>query len=303
MTNLTRNRLQHQDEVRGFLQKQFASQSWEFTLPHGYGSESYFAHANGQNYFVKLNAPVRIYLAMASIGLAPPVLALGYLEDGTSLLVQPRIAGRNPTQRDYHVLLGQVAGVINKMHNSPEVQQALSPAISDQSSPLALQALARVRIRWEQYKDQVPAVASLIDEGLATLAEQSHDLQGEGVVASHNDICNANWLLSPDGSIYLIDPDAMSLDDPACDIGAILWWYYPPELRLRFLETCGFVEDKQFEKRMHVRMALHCLHITLPRQNSYDRFDPISFPYALTDFFAVLAGRENPQGYNIGVDR
>ena len=44
-------------------------------------------------------------------------------------------------------------------------------------------------------------------------------------------------------------------------------------------------------------MAMHCLHITLPREGSFDRFDPASFNESLEDFRAILAGEENPQGY------
>jgi hypothetical protein len=56
----------------------------------------------------------------------------------------------------------------------------------------------------------------------------------------------------------------MSLDDPTLDVGAILWWYYPPELRQEFLEIVGYAHDKEFSSRMQVRMAMHCLNIILP---------------------------------------
>ena len=46
------------------------------------------------------------------------------------------------------------------------------------------------------------------------------------------------------GELYLIDLESMSLDDPALDIGATLWWYYPPELRQRFLEIAGQASDE-----------------------------------------------------------
>src|SRR4030042_5613863 len=94
------NRQQHQREVQSFLQKQFTALAWKFTLPHGYGNETYCAHGNGGTYFVKLHAPIAVYRAMASIGLTPPVLTTGWLEDGTSLLVQPYIPGKKPTKSD-----------------------------------------------------------------------------------------------------------------------------------------------------------------------------------------------------------
>ncbi len=122
--------------------------------------------------------------------------------------------------------------------------------------------------------------------------------QGSGLVASHNDICNANWLISSGGELYLIDLDSMTLDDPALDIGATLWWYYPPGLRNGFLADAGCSNDDSFTKRMQVRMAMHCLNILLPRPGSFDEFEPGAFAGSLTDFRAILAGQENPQGYH-----
>jgi thiamine kinase-like enzyme len=107
-----------------------------------------------------------------------------------------------------------------------------------------------------------------------------------------------NWLFASDGKVYVIDLDAMSVDDPALDMGALLWWYYPPELRGRFLDIAGYHYDDEFKLRMQIRMAMHCLHITLPREESFDDFDPNEYEEWLTDFRAILNGEENPQGYN-----
>ena len=92
--------------------------------------------------------------------------------------------------------------------------------------------------------------------------------------------------------------ESMTLDDPAVDIGATLWWYYPPVLRQRFLEIVGYANDESFQFRMRMRMAMHCLSITLPREQSFDQFDPTSFAQELTDFRAILADGENPEGYD-----
>jgi thiamine kinase-like enzyme len=292
------NRQQHQPEVRAFLQKQFSSRHWEFTLPYGNGKETYFAHGNGNTYFVKLGARIANYQAMASIGLTPPVIATGFLEDETPLLVQPFITGRKPSRKDYRAYLEQIATIINRTHLSPEVRNVLLEASSNLYSVQGFQALTCVQKRWAQYKPQVPAIAEWVDESLSYLAQQIQRVQGAGLVASHNDICNANWLIASDGQIYLIDLDSMSMDDPACDIGAILWWYYPPRLRQRFLEIVGYANDEQFQNRMQVRMAIHCLSIIIPRSQSFDRFIPDIFSESLTDFRAILAGRENPQGYD-----
>jgi hypothetical protein len=292
------NRQKHQAEVRSFLQKEFSLRHWEFSLPHGYGNESYLAYSDECVYFVKLGMLVANYLAMASLGLTPPVIAAGHLDDGTSLLVQPFIQGRMPSRKDFRLYLEHIAAIVNTMHHSELVKTILPKCRTELYSLLGLEALSRLQHRWERYKQQVPSEAAWVDEKIIYLAEQLPDLIGSGAVASHNDICNANWLITPDEQIYLIDLDAMSLDDPAADLGAILWWYYPPVLRKRFVEISGYQHNESFQNRMRLRMAIHCLHIIIPRDQSFDQFDPDHFAEALTDFRAVIAGNENPQGYN-----
>ena len=83
--------------------------------------------------------------------------------------------------------------------------------------------LTSIQQRWKYFRAQVPKEANFVDESLDYLEQQVRDFQGTGLVASHNDICNANWLVASDGQLYLIDLESMSLDDPAFDIGATLW--------------------------------------------------------------------------------
>ena len=287
----------HQLEVQFFLREHFPSQAWEFSLPKGTGSETYFAQNNERSCFIKLGAQADRYQTLASLGLTPEVLAAGLLDDGTSILVQPFVAARTPTRRDYQIHLEQFATAIARLHSNPSIKKVLPRASSELYRELGLEALARIRQKWSRYQAQVPQTAGFIEESLELLGQQAQDFQGAGLVASHNDICNANWLIDPDGHLYLIDLDSMQWDDPAVDIGATLWWYYPPELRQKFLTIVGHADDRAFENRMRVRMTLHCLNICLPRENSFDQFDPAAFSGRLADFRACLASEENPQGY------
>lgn len=291
------DRQEHQQEVRHFLQKELSIRNWTFSLPRGTGAETYVVQGNEQDYFVKVGAPVERYLAMAEIGLTPPVLAFGQLESGSSVIVQPMITGRRPSRRDYREQLENVATLVCKMHHAPYVKEILPPVPSSFHKDAGLRVLADLRQRWERYKPQVPKVAAFVDESLDCLTQQVNSLPGAGLVASHNDICNMNWLFASDGRIYIIDLNSMSLDDPALDLGALLWWYYPPELRGRFLEVAGYRYDDEFKFRMQIRMAMHCLHITLPREQSFDEFDPNEYEAWLSDFRAILSGEENPEGY------
>jgi thiamine kinase-like enzyme len=287
----------HRQEVESFLHEHVGGTGWDLSLPHGWGNETYFAGSSAGECFIKLGARIPIYQAVAALGLTPEVLAARFLEDGTSILVQPYIAGKTPSRQDYRTHLEQFAAIIRTVHHSPQVRQVLPAASCDTYREIGLETLAGIQHRWQGYRPLVPQAAEFVDASLAQLAQQVAGFQGAGLVASHNDICNANWLLAPEGRLYLIDLDSMALEDPALDIGATLWWYYSPELRRRFLEISGYPDDEAFGQRMRVRMAMHCLHILLPRQQSFDGFDPAAFPQALFDFRAALAGEENPQGY------
>jgi thiamine kinase-like enzyme len=289
------DRRQHQPEVLDFLQKHFLAQHWRFSLPIGTGNETYFAYGDDSAYFVKLGVQIARYQALAPLGLVPQLLAAGYLEDGASIIVQPYLAGRNPSRKDYRLHLEQFADRIDRVHHCAGLQQVLPAVSSARYRDAGLEALTRLQQRWALYRSQVPKLAGFVDESLADLSGQVQSFSGGGLVASHNDICNANWLVTPDGWLYLTDLELMSLDDPALDIGATLWWYYQPNLWPRFLEIAGYPNDESFQFRMRVRMALHCLSITLPREGSFDQFDPGAYAESLTDFRAILVGGANPE--------
>ena len=291
------NRQEHRQEVDRFLQKHFPIHPWIFSLPQGSGMETYFVQANEQRYFVKVGAPVEHYLVMAEIGLTPPILACGQLETGPSVIVQSLITGHKPSRRDFRERLEGVAAIVNTMHQHPRVREILPAPASGLHKEAGLRALHSLRERWKLHRADVPKVAEFVENSLDELMQQINQFSSGGLVASHNDICNANWLFASDGKIYLVDFDSLFLDDPACDLGALLWWYYPPELRGKFLNVAGYPYDHEFLFRMRVRMALHCLSITLPRKGSFDSFKPKHYHEALDDFRAILAGRENPQGY------
>ena len=229
------------------MQKHFPTRDWIISLPPGSGMETYFVRSGERQYFVKVGVSAECYLVMAEIGLTPPVVDVGELDSGISIIVQPRVPGWNPSRRDY--------------------------------------------------REQLESVAEFVDRSLVEMESQIQQFSTNGLVASHNDICNANWLFAADGNIYIVDLESMSMGDPAFDIGALLWWYYPPELRDQFLDLAGYKYDDEFKSRMQVRMAIHCLSITLPTEQSFDRLSPEHYHEALEDFSAVLGGRENPQGY------
>jgi hypothetical protein len=291
------NRQEHQQEVNDFLRKHLSLYDWKFSLPDGTGKESYFAHGVKRTYFVKVGVNVERYLMMAEIGLTPPVIVHGQLGSGSSIIVQLVIKGQKPSRTDYRECLIQVAELVRQMHGQPRIRKVLQPASTDLYRDAGRQALDRLRRKWERYRAQVPQVAGFVDKSLGYLSGQVDQFSGEGLVSSHGDICNANWLFAADGRTYIVDLDSMAMDDPALDMGALLWWYYPPALRQPFLDVAGYRYDEEFKHRMRIRMAMHCLDITLPRAGSFDQLNADRYDEALRDFRAILQGQENPQGY------
>ena len=291
------NRRQHQQQVEAFLQQSLGIRDWTFTLPGGSGNETNFAHSNTGTYFVKVGAYVERSIAMSDAGLTPPVIASGNLQDGSTVMVQPLISGHPPSPKDYQQNIEQIAVLVGKMHHDLRLTEILPRPTSDLHREGALRALAYVQQQWSVHKGFVPDGSEYIDETLVRLEKEAAELPGAGLVASHGDFCNANMLLTHEGKLYIIDLELMSLDDPALDLGAVLWWYYPPELRHRFIEAAGYDDTPELRHRMRVRMSLHCLCAALPRPTSFDTLDPTSYSERLADFRAVFEGKENPQGY------
>lgn len=291
-------RQQHQQEVLNFLHKNLSLYEWKFSLPHGTGRETYIAHGFKRNFFVKVNVDVERYLAMADMGLTPPVFVHGRLESGLSVIVQPFVAGKTPSPRELQERLPEVAEHIRIMHGGSKITQVLKQPHYSSFQDSAGQALERLQQKWQCYRKSVPATAQFVDDQLTELSRKIRNISGDGLIASHGDICNGNWLFTSDGRIYILDLESMSRNDPALDMGALLWWYYPPEMRQQFLEIAGYPYDENFKYRMQVRMAIHCLDVLLPREGSFDRFTPDHLEEALEDFKAIMAGKENPQGYD-----
>jgi len=292
------SRDQHKHEVISFLQKRLANQKWEIELPpHGTGQETYFVNHADQSYFIKLGAKAERYQVMSQLGLSPTLIAVGQLEDGISILVQQRISGRKPTRQDFRQHWRKFAENIRETHQSESLKRVLPKRSSQKHKDVGLEILGEIEARWQLYKAKVPAWTNYVEQSVQYLEQQVGQFNESGLVASHNDICNGNWLVTPDENVYLLDYEAMSLDDPAVDLGAILWWYYPPEMHPAFLEVVGYRHDEEFRNRMRIRMAIHNFNISIPRQDSFDQFSAETFDEALVDFRAVLAGRANPQGY------
>ncbi len=284
--------------ITQFLDNNLSASNWELVPTQGTGQESYFATREAHSFFIKLGANIERYELMAADGLTPAVFASGALPNGQTILVQEKINGRTPNRQDFQTHLPAFAHVLRQTHQHAELRDELQPALSESYQDMAQLAFEELLKKWAAYRNRVPDLAQPIDQKLNQIRQAITELSGGGTIVSHNDICNANWLITPEDKVYLIDLDSMSMDDPAVDLGALLWWYYPPDMRERFCDLAGYELDDQLQTGMRVRMAMHCLNILLPRPNSFDSFDPAGFASQIGDFFAAADGEQNRQGYD-----
>lgn len=206
-------------EVQSFLRSNIAQEAWQVEFPAGSGHETYYASSVAGRFFIKLGAHTDRYQILAGLGLAAPVRMQGSLSDGTPILVQERIDGRNPSREDYRKYLAKFANVIRKMHQCRALINILPRIEPDTFAQAGLLMLDSILKRWEGIKKQVPAHITFVDNAIAQLETQVCNFNGAGLIASHNDICKGNWLVTPEGRLYLLYLDSMSRDDPALDIG------------------------------------------------------------------------------------
>lgn len=288
----------HQAVITRFLGELHPQATWRLRSPSaGTQRESYFASSQHGVYFVKINANIAVYEIAAALGITPPIVASGLVADDATILVQQFIRGTPPVWSTFQNRLSDFAAIINTLHHAPSMRQAASQT-QDTLAKTATRAVQHVIGRWQRYREQVPQLAGEVDMLLSKLASELSGLDEAAPVASHNDLNMSNWIVAESGALHLLDFDMLTLDDPAQDMGMLLWWYYPPALRSRFLELAGHEDSDVFRERMRLRMTLHSLSILLPREDSFDQFDGTRFAQRFGDVRAVYAGKENPRGYD-----
>ena len=200
-------RRQNQQQVLAFLQDYFATSDWEFSIPQGSGKEKYLARAatrHGESAcFVKLDVNIPVYQTVASLELTPPILASGCLQDGTPLIVQPAVKGRQPTWQDFSIHLDLFASTLQRLHHSPELRSLLAAPASETYRAAGLQFLNNIHLRWEAVKSHFsPEIDSIVLDHLERIAAQLRAAPGGGLVNTHTDPCNANWLLPGAGRAH-----------------------------------------------------------------------------------------------------
>ena len=102
-----------------------------------------------------------------------------------------------------------------------------------------------------------------------------------------------NWLAGPDGRVVLVDWDKAWLDDPALDVGMLLYWYVDPALWPVFLREYATGGDFRPDVdalliRARIRYPLHALNLCLEAIEGLPRPAGDGFAAALDQALAFV---------------
>jgi hypothetical protein len=231
------------------------------------------AELDGRRYFVKLMWPpgAAATLAAAEVGLAPRVLATSRLADGRAIVVQDFVSGASgadPAVRAWMLAhADDLADLFASLARRCDLQSSLPRRLSD--SP---RERAEVRVHDMQLVADELRGSGWADLGraalmLARVRDVSSALPDvrHVLVPVHGDPQWANWLLSFERRLFLVDWDHARLDDPVTDPARLAWWLFPPGPRRRaFIARCGIdVSDSLLWQRAEWSVTAYAGHTAL----------------------------------------
>lgn len=275
--------------IQGILAEIFPGQAWQLRRPtEGFAGTSYIASGAGRELFIKLDADVELVHRVSDLGVAPPFVAGGTYQ-GRTYVIQEYLPGTHPDRNWFPQHLPDLAALFSLYHNDAVLKTLLSKGGLPSYRQHIDSLLAHLDV-WLAGLVQSPQKATLA-RLLAKLKEQALDLEATGLVPTHADPNNNNFLLVG-ARIYLLDWDNAFLSDPLKDIGPMLWWYVPQEQWPGFLSLCSIKADEQATRKVYWWAARQSGMVALwiAREGYPDFAEPF-----VTDFAAALNQRPNPR--------
>jgi aminoglycoside phosphotransferase (APT) family kinase protein len=275
-------------QVIEILTSHFPGRDWALrTSTEGMSSKSYIATGGDLQLFIKINADTTALRHVAELGIAPRVLAEG-TQDGSRYVVQEFLHGTHPDRPWFSRHLPELANLIQVYH----LDQGLA-ALLGKGQTLAYQEHLDGRLN--ELGVQLASLEASSHKAeltplLAELRDQARTFESAGLVPTHADPNNNNFLLVGD-KIYLLDWDGVSLSDPIRDVGPMLWWYVPAETWPEFFAAFHVEWSKQIEHKVYWWAAWQSCWVAL-------LFATAGYPESaepfIIDFRAALHGQPNP---------
>ncbi len=225
-------------ELRRLLADLVGGGEWRLrsmTLGRG-DRDKVIAERDGQRYFVKLMWPpgADATRAAAEVGLAPRVIASGQLADGRAVV-------------DLSVSLPVRQSAYPR--ERAEVRLRDMHLVADELERSGWPDLGRAQVMLQR-----------IREASDDLPDVPHAL-----VPVHGDPQWANWMLTTDNQLCLVDWDHARLDDPVTDPARLAWWLFEAGRRRHtFIERCGIdVENSVTWQRAEWSVTAYIGHTAL----------------------------------------
>ncbi|MBB5172796.1 phosphotransferase family protein [Texcoconibacillus texcoconensis] len=221
--------------------KHFLGEGWQLHPAGGATGEAYIAQQGDQKLFIKRNSSP--FLAVLSAeGIVPKLLWTKRLENGDVITAQRWINGRRLEQSEMNQTA--VAQLLSTIHRSTELLEMFKRMGNKPLTPFSiLKGLEMVLAEQDVQNDH-------IDDAMMLLYKYANRVESNEMVVCHCDVNHNNWMVSHDGSLYLIDWDGAMVADPAFDISLLLYSYIPRSDWEKWLEAYGIAFTKDLYQRM-----------------------------------------------------
>lgn len=215
---------------------------WEITPAGGQTGEAYIARSGEQKLFLKRNSSP--FLAVLSAeGIVPRLLWTKRLENGDVITAQHWLNGRE--LRANEMKSEAVAELLQKIHRSEPLLAMLKRLGKKALTPNVILENIAERISATSFQKRAA------EEAFSFLRETVGQIQFAPRVVCHGDVNHNNWLLSEDGSLYLIDWDNAIVADPVLDVGTLLHEYVEKSGWRKWLERYGLEINTELQLRIH----------------------------------------------------
>ncbi|WP_026690714.1 phosphotransferase family protein [Alteribacter aurantiacus] len=234
--------------------KHLMGEGWHLRPAGGATGEAYVAEQGEQKIFIKRNSSP--FLAVLSAeGIVPKLLWTKRLESGDVITAQRWVNGRE--LKSFDMNSSRIGRLLGKIHRSKE--------LLDMFKRLGNEPLTPDRLL-EDLVDKANHLGvneSVVEDAFVWLRNHIQDIHVDDYVVCHSDVNHNNWIVSEDGSLYLIDWDGANVADPALDLSALLYLYVPRNEWEAWLDSYGCSLTPELIKRMNWYMVAQSIESVL----------------------------------------
>lgn len=279
-------RLYTMKTVQKILEKVLGDMTWNITRPkEGWEKNVYIARSEGdKSYIVKFGVNPEVMKRLSDLGVTPQVIATG-LEQGKTYMIQAYVATPFVSRKYLSNNLQTLANAISIYHNDSILKNILLRTLPKDHLSISGEL--------SSFQSSFSALSpkcqfSKIAIGIKEIQKRYSMLSDTLLTPVHDDPNTKNIFLTKKG-LQFIDWNKIRLSDPLSDIGALLWWYVPPEKWGKFFRHYDISLTDSLLERIYLAAAKMSLGFTL----WYLEHNPSGYEAAYGDFTTALSHGEN----------